>query len=137
MTEFSRKDARELMMTVLYQMDVNNDYEDPDPDHYFAGHALGRQKTYCYDILDKACRYREEIDHKIEQYSVGWKISRMPKTDISILRLSVCELLYMDDIPEAVTINEAVELAKKYGTDQSPRFVNAILGSITREGKHQ
>ena len=54
----------------------------------------------------------------------------MPKTDISILRLSVTEIVYFDDIPVAVSINEAVELAKKYGTEQSPKFVNAILGSI-------
>ena len=57
----------------------------------------------------------------------------MPKTDISILRLAGTEISYMDDIPTAVSINEAVELAKKYGTKDSPKFINAILGSITRE----
>lgn len=72
----------------------------------------------------------DEIDEKINQVAKGWKTERMGKADLAILRLAVYEMLYDEDVPVKVAINEAVELAKKYGGDESPAFVNGILGKI-------
>ena len=72
-----------------------------------------------------------EIDELLEKYSKGWKLSRMNKVDLTILRLGVYEMKYDEDIPERVAINEAVELAKKFGGDESPAFVNAVLAKLS------
>jgi N utilization substance protein B len=72
-----------------------------------------------------------EIDRLIEENSTGWKIGRIGKVELSILRLAIYELRYDDDIPEKVAINEAVELAKKYGQDQAGAFVNGVLAKFT------
>jgi N utilization substance protein B len=129
----TRTDARDFMMKVFYQMDMNSDYDVEGADKYFDSANLKNQLDYCKRLHGLLCEKKAEIDQRISRYSVDWKIERMPKTDIAILRLTTCEILYMEDIPAAVAINEAVELAKKYGTDQSPRFVNAILGNIVKE----
>ena len=75
---------------------------------------------------------REKIDELISYTAKGWKIERMSKVDLSILRLSIYELMFDEDIPEKVAINEAVELAKEYGGEDSASFINGILGEISR-----
>lgn len=80
----------------------------------------------CNDIV----AHLEEIDAVINEVAEGWKTSRMGKVDLTLLRLAVYEMKYDEDVPEGVAINEAVELAKKYGTDESPAFVNGILGKL-------
>ena len=72
----------------------------------------------------------DEIDALINEKSTGWKTSRMAKVDLSIIRIAVYEIKFEDDIPFKVSVNEAVELAKKYGTDESPAFVNGILAKF-------
>ncbi|WP_418372685.1 transcription antitermination factor NusB [Agathobacter sp.] len=72
----------------------------------------------------------DEIDDLINEKSTGWKTSRMAKVDLSIIRIAVYEIKYEDDIPFKVSVNEAVELAKKYGADESPAFVNGILAKF-------
>ena len=76
---------------------------------------------------------QEKIDQLIEQYSKDWKLDRMAAVDRNLLRLAIYEILYMPDIPSAVSINEAVELAKIYGSDESAKFVNGILGNLVRQ----
>ena len=73
-----------------------------------------------------------EIDQKISEQSKRWKISRMPKTDLAILRLAAYEILYDENVPDGAAINEAVELAKVYGSGDSYKFVNGVLGGIVR-----
>ena len=73
-----------------------------------------------------------EIDEKISQYAKGWSSSRIGKAEMAILRLAIYEILYDEDIPQNVAINEAVELAKKYGDEQAPGFVNGILSSVIK-----
>ena len=73
-----------------------------------------------------------EIDAKIQEFAVGWTLSRITKVSLSILRIAVCEILYMDDIPVGVSINEAVELAKQYAGKEDSAFINGVLGSISR-----
>ncbi len=80
----------------------------------------------CNDLVKRI----EEIDAKINEKSTGWKTSRMGKVDLTILRLAVYEITFEEDIPVKVSINEAVELAKKYGTDESSSFVNGVLAKF-------
>ena len=80
----------------------------------------------CKDIISKV----DEIDEAINATTTGWKTTRMGKVDLSIIRLAVYEMKYEEDIPNKVSINEAVELAKKYGTDDSASFVNGVLAKF-------
>lgn len=77
----------------------------------------------------------DEIDSKINEYSSGWTVDRITKVSLSILRIAVCELLYMDDIPVSVSINEAVELAKTYAGKDDSQFINGVLGAVSRNEK--
>lgn len=77
--------------------------------------------------------HTEELDAKIESYLTGWKLSRLPRVTLTVLRLSFCELLYFADIPVRVSINEAVELAKKYATEEDASYINGVLGAFVRK----
>ena len=74
--------------------------------------------------------HREEIDALIDAHTTGWKTTRMAKVDLTILRLAVYEMKWDEDVPVSVAINEAVELAKRFGGDESPSFVNGVLARI-------
>ncbi len=80
-------------------------------------------------IMDKL----PEIDARIGETAQGWKLSRLAKVDLAILRLAVYEMKYDEDVPVGVAINEAVELSKKFGGDESPAFINGILGKLGKE----
>ena len=84
-------------------------------------------------LFKKTVENREEIDSVIEKYAEGWSLSRLTKVSLSTLRLAVCELLFFDDIPKGVSINEAVNLAKKYAGTQDSAFINGVLGGIARD----
>ena len=86
-------------------------------------------------LVRKTIENCEKIDEKISTYTKGWKISRLTKVALSILRLAVCEILYIEEIPKSVSINEAVELAKKYASKKDSSFINGVLGSIVRENE--
>ena len=75
----------------------------------------------------------EEIDSLISENAVGWKIERISKTALSVLRLAIFEIKFMDDIPEAVSVNEAVELCKKYATKEDASFVNGFLSTVLKK----
>lgn len=129
----TRKEAREFMMQVFFQMEACGDFDVNNKDNYMNQDRIKGQKDYCNELFSLLCNKREEIDATIDKYSKNWKIIRMPKTDVAVLRLSVCEITYLKNIPAAVSINEAVELAKKYGTEESWKYVNAILGKVAAE----
>lgn len=121
------------MMQVFFQMEACGDFDVNNREDYMNQQKIKEQKNYCQELYSLLCNKKEEIDALIEKYSKNWKLSRMPKTDVAVLRLSVCELAYLSDIPQAVSINEAVELAKRYGTEDSAKYVNAILGKVAAE----
>lgn len=77
----------------------------------------------------------DEIDSKINEYSNGWSVDRITKVSLSILRIAICEILFMDDIPVGVSINEAVELAKSYAGKEDSQFINGVLGAFSRNEK--
>lgn len=89
-----------------------------------------KDKTYIFEKVEKISEKLEEIDAKINEVSEGWKTGRMGKVDLTLIRLAVHEMLYEEDVPAKVAINEAVELAKQYGTDNSPSFVNGVLAKL-------
>ena len=89
-----------------------------------------KDKTYIFEKVEKISEKLEEIDAKINEVSEGWKTGRMGKVDLTLIRLAVYEMLYEEDVPAKVAINEAVELAKMYGTDNSPSFVNGVLAKL-------
>ena len=84
-------------------------------------------------LCEEYVSHREDIDQRIDRLSQGWTLERMPVVDRNILRMAMAELLYLGDIPVGATIDEAVDLAKEYGTAESGKFVNGILGTVARE----
>jgi len=111
---------------------INQEETDERIELYFEQHSHIKEedKKYITEELKAVLSKLETIDELISQHSKKWKIERMSRVDLSILRLAVFEMQYREDIPNSVAINEAVELAKKYSGDQSPSFVNGVLGSI-------
>ncbi len=88
---------------------------------------------YTVELIEGVQANRDRIDEILGQYAEGWTVDRMPDVDRAVLRLAVFELLWRPDVPAAVAIDEAVELAKTLSTDESPRFVNGLLGRVLRD----
>lgn len=129
----SRKRARIGVMQALFSMDLNDDFSTDKLDlfmenHEFQGDEVDYIKRTVPDILDKL----EVVDETIEKNLKGWTMARLAKVDRQILRIAVYEFLYKDDIPEEVSINEAVEIARLYSSNEAPKFINGILGTIYR-----
>jgi transcription antitermination protein NusB len=95
-------------------------------------------RSYISEVLSGVLEHLDDLDEKIAAASRGWTIERMPRVDLTILRLACWEILYRDDVPGSVAINEAVELANRYSDpDNSSRFINGVLGTILREKEAQ
>ena len=117
-----------------------------DPDYYgslaaeqelFAEYPDQKQLDYIKRLTLLTAENRSEIDGFIERYAKGWRVERISKTALAILRCAICEILYLDDVPNSAAVNEAVELGKKFGGDQSGRFINGILASMVKEKNEQ
>ena len=106
------------------------DGEAPAPDP-----AYEEDKAFIQALVEGVCAHTEELDGRISAYLRDWPLERIAKVDLAILRLSFYELLYLEDAPETVVINEAVEMAKRYSTDKSGAFVNGVLGALCRREK--
>lgn len=91
-----------------------------------------KQMSYIRRLVQLSTENRSEIDGYIERYSKGWKIERISRTALAVMRCAICEILYMDEIPNAAAINEAVELAKGYDDPDTVAFVNGVLGGFMR-----
>lgn len=98
----------------------------------FSEYPEKKQREYISRLLLTAEDYRIQIDKLIEKYAQGWKVERISKTAMAALRCAVCEIAYMDDIPAASAINEAVELAKGFDEPETVSFINGVLGGIMR-----
>ena len=102
-------------------------------DGVFAEYPDAAQRKYIRALVETAAEYGEALDERIERYARGWKAERLSRPVRAILRCALCEILYFPDVPAAAAINEAVELAKKYGeTEETPAFVNGVLGGFMR-----
>ena len=131
-----RSKAREICFHILYetQFQPGEDLEKLTTNYLeqFAEEETATEKDIAFMLgeIRGTMEHIEEIDEKIEKNLVGWKLSRLSKVDLSILRLAVYEILYADDIPENVSINEAVELGKKYSDQTSGSFINGVLSNF-------
>lgn len=131
-----RTEVRELMMQLLYQMEAQNDFSKQAQDKFIIENisANDEQLEYVHDLMLAYIANKDEIDNVIENASVKWHINRMAKVDLAVLRLAVTEIKYLkkDEVPMQVAINEAVNIAKKFGSEESGKFVNGILGKIVK-----
>lgn len=128
-----RTEARELLMQLLFQMEAQNDFSVAAKDFFIEIYLdSSSQVPYFNTVFESFYEHRKEIDAKINESSSNWKAGRIAKVDLAILRLCVTEILFLDreDIPMSAAINEAVELAKKFGGEDSGKFVNGILGKL-------
>ena len=130
----SRRAAREVALNVLYQTDVAKIPPDEALDTALENTNLQEEAAEFATALVKGTLHNiKPIDEKLSRLSIGWELQRQPAVDRNILRMAIFEILYLDCVPASVSINEAVELAKKFSTDDSSRFVNGVLGALTRQ----
>ena len=128
-----RKQAREGTMQLLFQMEINEDYSNEVLDIYLQNFEFDNLETkYIMDAITSIKENLEVIDSHIASHLEGWDLDRLAKVDLSALRIAIYEILYREDIPVEVSINEAVETVKKYSSEDSFKFVNGVLGSFVR-----
>lgn len=130
-----RRKAREVALQFLYQLDLN-DADDPSPhdEEFWARHPVDEDTRVFADALVRGAKTNQaKIDHAITQFAEHWDLERMAVVDRNILRLAVYELLWTAEVPPKVAINEAIEIAKKFGTKESSRFINGLLDRIHKE----
>ncbi|AEV68661.1 transcription antitermination factor NusB [Acetivibrio clariflavus] len=128
-----RRAAREIAMKLIYQLEIQKDSRDEQIRQTLEQVNLAENdENYIVDVVKGVYNNLEQIDKTIETYSKGWKLSRISKVDLSILRLGIYEMFFRDDIPFNVSINEAVELAKNYSGEDSGSFINGILGKVSQ-----
>lgn len=126
-----RRTSRELSMKLLYQMEIQKDgIKEQIEDFISENNINGEDREFICELIDGVLKNKRDIDNLIEKNLKGWKIDRISKIDLSILRLAIHEILNRPDIPLSVSINEAIELAKKYSTEESGAFINGVLGKI-------
>ncbi|OLA95855.1 MAG: transcription antitermination factor NusB [Candidatus Rokubacteria bacterium 13_2_20CM_69_15_2] len=131
----TRRRAREVALQFLYQLDLQGE-DDPVPheQEFWARHALsGEARTFAETLVRGAKTNQAKIDQVIEQYTENWVLERMAVVDRNILRVAVYEILCTAEVPAKVVINEAIEIAKKFGTKESSRFINGVLDRIHKE----
>ena len=132
----TRSELREHVFKMLFQIEFNDQAEMPEHlKYYFESieNASAKNKDDIQKKYEGVISHVEEIDRLLNDVSKGWKTARMNKVDLTILRLAVYEMKWDDDVPEGVAINEAVELAKRFGGDSSSSFVNGVLGKVAKQ----
>lgn len=129
-----RRSGRDLAFRLLFQCDVGGL---PLEEVLATAYAATECSPEVWEFAEKLARgvwdARQETDPIISRYSAGWTLERMPNADRNLLRLAIYEIIHRDEIPQSVSINEAVELAKQYSTQESAKFINGILGNFVRE----
>ena len=127
----TRKEAREHCFKLMFEYELQKNDAQTMLSYFVENElSLGNQKNYVETLLRSAVENIAHIDETIEQNTKGWRISRLPKVTLAVLRVAVAEMLYMDDIADSISINEAVELAKTYNDEKNGKFVNGILASV-------
>lgn len=130
-----RKAAREIAVKLLFQFEFQKDNrEEQFEDILSENNFTPNDCKYISKVINGVKEKVDEIDILIKKYAKGWDPARMSKVDLSVLRLSMYEVLYCEDIPYSVTVNEAVEIAKKYSSNEAGSFINGILSNISKQG---
>ena len=129
-----RRETREWIIQFLFQLDFNPEpidsalkdfWEEKDPKE--------REKTYAEEIIKGVVQHKDELDDRLSQYAKRWDSERMGAVDRTVMRVALFEMLYREDVPPVVSINEAVHFAKDFSSFQSGRFVNGVLDRIRKE----
>lgn len=129
----SRKLTREIVMNTLYQMEMHSNFNATDFNLYLADNILDdKELEFGKKVVSLFAENKETVDESVKTYLKGWTLDRISKVDLSIIRVAVTEILYLDELTTAISINEAVNLAKKYSDEESASFVNGILGELAR-----
>jgi len=126
-----RTKAREYALQLLYQLDLSRTDAAESLDDFWAHHLVPPDvRTFATALVQGTLAQREAIDKLISSHADNWEIKRMAVVDRNILRLGIYELLHVADVPPKVSLNESVELAKRFGDEESSKFVNGILDAI-------
>ncbi|OBZ08102.1 MULTISPECIES: transcription antitermination factor NusB [Bacillales] len=139
-----RRLAREIAVSSLYQMEMNEvsaaEAVDMLMDELRQENEIGADPSeigstdeFAREIVLGVMEHRQAIDGMLQQYLTGWHIDRLSRVDRQVLRLACYEMVFRDDVPPKATINEAIELAKHFGTEESGKFVNGVLGKLLTE----
>ena len=127
----NRRRSRELAMQALFYVDMRQNHSKEMLDLYLQNFTPAKKLLpFFLELVNGVIREREQIDTMIERFSSNWKMSRMSCVDRNIMRIAIYEMLYRVDIPLKVSINEAIDVAKKFGTEESGAFINGILDSV-------
>ena len=131
----SRKTAREVAMKLAFASLFGGEetYEAVLDKSGIEDPPTAEDVRFSQEVLAGIEAHKQDIDDTIGELAVGWRIGRMPRVDLSILRIAIFEMLYRPDIPNSVSINEAVELAKSFGGDRSPAYINGMLGTLAKK----
>ena len=128
----ARRKARALALQALYEVDSVEHEAEETVTRLLANERLSEEnKAFTRELVGGVIHNKEEIDQNIQNFAPAWPIKQIPVVDRNILRLAIFEILFDNKMPVKVAINEAVELAKRFGTDNSPKFVNGVLGSVS------
>jgi transcription antitermination protein NusB len=130
-----RRKGRELALQALYQIEITGDASARAVD-LFLGHFEGNAaaKDFARQLVSGVVSQRAEIDGRIEKSTENWKLTRLAKVDLVLLRMATYELLFCPEIPASVSLDEAIEIAKRFGTGDSPAFINGVLDQVARAG---
>lgn len=126
----NRRKAREGAFIILFQYKFQPGDIQELLDYYFAEFDAGEQSSYISDVVCGTVEHLSEIDQKIEEYAKGWTVDRISAVSLAVMRLAIYEMVYCGDIPNTVSVNEGVALAKEYEGEEAAPFINGILGNI-------
>jgi N utilization substance protein B len=127
-----KRKAREVVVKTLYEMEMGGLDETGARERIMTKCRRPEMQTFAMRLLNESMAHSEEADKIIAKVAENWHLSRMAAMDRNILRLGTVELVFMDEVPEKVAINEAIEIAKRFSTENSGRFVNGILDKVAR-----
>ncbi|HHT25129.1 MAG TPA: transcription antitermination factor NusB [Clostridiaceae bacterium] len=126
--------VREYAFMFLFQIEIQTENVESQIHNFLANYPVSDNQADFFESRVKGViSEKSKLDDILEPFLVKWTLNRLPKVDLTILRLAIFEMKYMQDIPNNVAISEAVRLAKKYSTDESRSYINAILGNVNRE----
>ncbi len=128
----TRRKARAMALQALYEIDlVKHEEEAVVSKQLTAGELSEENRSFIRGLVNGIIQRREEIDSYIRRFATAWPLEQISVIDRNILRLAIFEVLFDNEVSVKVAINEAVELAKKFGSDNSPKFINGVLGSVS------
>jgi N utilization substance protein B len=132
--KIGRRKCREMILQLLYAYEIRENDSEKILEDFFQNNSLeGKAKEFVTKLYLKVVSEKEKLDERIKPVLKNWDIRRIAVVDKNIIRLSLAEILYFPEVPLKVSIDEAVELAKKYGTKDSSKFVNGVLDAMAKE----